>query len=334
MRKKVLLSGMQPSGETGMLHLGNYEGALKNWVRLQNSGEYEMYCCIVDWHSLTSDYKHTKSLNKRILNVAADYIASGLDPEKSTIFLQSLVKEHAELHLLLSMIVPIPWLERVPSYKQKSAELGLDSFGFLGYPLLMAADIMVYKGEVVPVGKDQAAHLEFTREVVRRFNSLYGELFPEPQPLWTKVPVLLGTDGRKMSKSYNNHISLGDPQDVVKKKILSMFTDPDKIHRTDPGHPDRCPVYLLHKLYNPEHEKIYNPCISGSTDWGCVRCKKLLTEHLLAFLEPIRKKREELLSDPGELMRIIASGADKAREKASATMREVRTAMHMLEAEL
>ncbi len=329
--KKVVLSGMQP---TGMLHLGNYEGALKNWVNLQNSGKYEMYFCIVDWHALTTAYKDPSDLVERIYQIAADYLAAGLDPEKVTIFVQSDVKQHAELHLLLSMITPIPWLERVPSYKEKVEALGLDSYGFLGYPLLQTADIIIYRAEGVPVGKDQLPHLELAREIVRRFNFLYGEVFPEPQAILSDAPYIPGTDRRKMSKSYDNHICMGDPPDVIRKRVMSYYTDETKIYRGDPGHPDRCPVFALLKIYAPDQtEKIKADCESGNPDWGCVKCKKLLAERLIETFKPFREKREQLLSDREQIKKILAEGAERARARAEETMRLVRKAMKMWDAQ-
>jgi len=324
--KKVLLSGMQP---TGMLHLGNYE-VLKNWVELQNSGEYETYFTIVDWHALTAQYEDTSQLTEQIFQVAADYLASGLDPKKSIIFVQSQVKQHAELHLLLSMFVPIPWLERVPSYKEKSKTLGLDTYGFLGYPLLQTADIIIYRAELVPVGKDQLPHLELAREIVRRFNYLYEPVFPEPQPLMSKLPYVPGSDNRKMSKSYNNYICMGESDDTIRKKVMSYYTDPTKIYRGDPGHPDTCPVFALLKIYAPEEtERIKSQCESGDRDWGCVKCKKLLAERIIETIKPLRARREELLSDREQIRRILSEGAEKARQKAEETMRIVRKAMKM-----
>ncbi len=325
--KRVLLSGMQP---TGMLHLGNYEGALKNWVRLQNSGKYEIYYCIVDWHALTTAYEDPSDLVDRIFNITADYIAAGLDPEKVAIFVQSSVKQHAELHLLLSMIVPIPWLERVPSYKEKAEALGLDSYGFLGYPLLQTADIIIYRAEAVPVGKDQLPHLELAREIVRRFNYLYGDVFPEPEALLSDFPIIPGSDNRKMSKSYNNHICMGDPPDVIEKRVMSYYTDETKIYRGDPGHPDRCPVFALLEVYaNDETTRIKSDCESGSKDWGCVKCKKLLAGRLIDRFAPFRAKREELLADREQLRKILEQGAEKARTRAEETMKIVRKAMKM-----
>jgi tryptophanyl-tRNA synthetase len=322
MAKQVILSGMQP---TGQLHLGNLEGALRHWVKLQD--EYEMYCCIVDWHALTSDYNDTSQLRGRIIEVAIDYLSADLDPEKCAIFIQSHVKEHAELHLLFSMIIPTPWLERVPSYKEKSVELGLDSYGFLGYPLLQAADILIYKANWVPVGKDQLPHIELTREVARRFNGLYGEVFPEPQGKLSKAPLILGTDGRKMGKSYDNYIFMGESDESTAKKISTMYTDPTKIHLGDPGHPDECPVYLLHKLYNSEYKTIHEECRTGKL--GCVKCKKTCTEITNNALKPIRQKRAKLEKDLTYVEKVLTSGADKARTKAQETMEDVRKAMKM-----
>ncbi len=322
MAKKTILSGMQP---TGQLHLGNYEGALKNWVSLQD--DYEMYCCIVDWHALTADYEKTAELPEKIFEVAVDYVSAGLDPEKCAIFVQSAVKEHAELHLLFSMIIPIPWLERIPSYKEKSEELGLDSYGFLGYPLLQAADILVYRAHFVPVGKDQLPHIELTREVARRFNSLYGEVFPEPEAKLTKFPAIPGTDGRKMSKSYNNHITLGDSPEQTAAKLKKMFTDPQKLRKGDPGRPEICPVYALHKVYNVNYEEVYTPCTTG--ELGCVDCKKKLTAALNEKLAPVREKRAELVKRPQDVYDILADGANRARKRAVETMQRVREAMHL-----
>lgn len=324
MAKPVILSGMQP---TGKLHLGNLEGALRNWVSLQNQEKYELYYCIVDWHSLTSDFQDTKELKNRIKEMMIDYLAAGLNPDKSAIFVQSQVKEHAELFLLLSMIIPIPWLERVPSYKEKKEELGLDSFGFLGYPLLQAADILVYKANLVPVGKDQLPHIELTREVARRFNHFYGEVFPEPDALLTQFPIIPGIDGRKMSKSYGNDITIAETAEETEKKVARMFTDPQKIYKGDPGRPEICPVYSLHQIYNPHPQEIYQGCTSGSL--GCVDCKKMLSSHLNKALAPLREKRKELEKKPEVVWSSLKHGAEKARAKASATMQDVKEAMHL-----
>jgi tryptophanyl-tRNA synthetase len=313
---------MQP---TGQLHLGNYEGALKNWVSLQE--KYRMYLCIVDWHALTSDFNDTAEMQERIFQTAVDYLAAGLDPEKCSIFVQSDVKEHAELHLLFSMIIPLSWLERVPSYKEKSESLGLDSYGFLGYPLLQAADILLYKANAVPVGKDQLPHIELTREVARRFNAIYGNIFPEPEALLAQFPAIPGIDGRKMSKSYGNDIRLADSEDETTKKIRKMLTDPQKIYKGDPGRPEICPVYGLHQIYNPDSEDIRAGCSSGAL--GCVDCKMKLAGLLNSSLGPLRKRRKELVNNRKYVINILDSGAEEARKRAGETMNEVRGAMHI-----
>lgn len=318
----VILSGMQP---TGQLHLGNYEGALKNWVELQD--RYETYLCIVDWHSLTSDYADTDGIKDRVFQMACDYLAAGLDPQKCSIFIQSEVKEHAELHLLFSMITPISWLERVPSYKEKADELGLDSYGFLGYPLLQAADILIYRANAVPVGKDQLPHIELTREVARRFNNLYGDVFPEPEGLLTQFPAVVGTDGRKMSKSYGNDIRLADTSETTTAKIKKMFTDPQKLRKGDPGRPEICPVFSLHQIYNPAFGEIESPCRSGSL--GCVECKSILAQNLNAALSQIRNRREQFVSRPNVVWQALKKGAEAARKRAAETMAIVRKAMHI-----
>jgi tryptophanyl-tRNA synthetase len=325
-----LLSGMQPTG-TGELHLGNLEGALRTWVKLQD--EYEMFCCVVDWHALTTLYDRTEVIAPASRQVAADYIAAGLNPDKCAIFLQSHVKEHAELHLLLSMVTPLGWLERVPTFKEKRENLHLNeeqvSYGLLGYPVLQAADILVYRAHAVPVGKDQAAHLEISREIARRFNHLYGKVFPEPQSLiGEETGVVPGLDGRKMSKSYGNAIYMADDPDTVAKKVMSAFTTETKIKKTDPGIPEGCAVCQIRKVYDPDGYK---------TSWeedrrgerGCVQNKRELVEILNSVLEPIRRKRQELLDDPAELERILERGAEKARAAASETMQVVREAMKL-----
>jgi len=262
--------------------------------------------------------------------VAIDFVAAGLDPEKCAIFVQSHVKEHAELHLLLSMVTPVPWLERVPTYKEKQEQLHLESasYGLLGYPVLQAADILIYKANAVPVGRDQLPHLELTREICRRFNYIYGDIFPEPEAVLAECPVLPGLDGRKMSKSYDNAIYLSDSAETVTKKIRSMFTDPEKIYKNDPGHPDTCPVFAFNEVYNKaETEQIASDCRAAGL--GCVDCKSRLAERLNAALAPIQEKRKELETDPGKLDRILANGAERARSAAAATMIEVRAAMGM-----
>jgi tryptophanyl-tRNA synthetase len=326
--RKRILSGMQP---TGALHLGNLEGALRQWVRLQD--EYEMYCCIVDWHALTTLYNCTEGIEESALQVAADYIAGGLNPEKCAIFRQSDVKEHAELHLLLSMVTPLGWLERVPTYKEKRENLQLNeeslSYGFLGYPVLMAADILVYRAHAVPVGKDQAAHLELSREIARRFNYLYGEVFPEPQALINEdTAIVPGLDGRKMSKSYGNAIYLSDDADTIRRKVNEAFTTPSKIRKTDPGIPETCVVCQLRRLYDPEGYQVsWEEDRRGER--GCVQNKRELADLLNAALEPIRARRTELLQDMGQLERYLEQGAERARAAAADTMVAVRKAMKL-----
>lgn len=286
-----------------------------------------MYLCIVDWHALTSDFNDTVPMQDRIFQTAVDYLAAGLDPDKCSIFVQSAVKEHAELHLLLSMIVPTPWLERVPAYKEKVETLGLDSYGFLGYPLLQAADILLYKANAVPVGKDQVPHIELTREVARRFNAFYGQVFPEPEALMAQFPAIPGIDGRKMSKSYSNDIRLADSEEETTKKVRKMITDPQKKFKGDPGRPEICPVFGLHQVYNPDYEDIRTGCTSGAL--GCVDCKMNLAERLNSALRPLREKRKELVNNQKYVINILERGAEEARQKACATMEEVRKAMHL-----
>ncbi len=321
--KPVILSGIQP---TGQLHLGNYEGALRNWVSLQD--KYRMYLCVVDWHALTSDFDDIKGMQDRIMQTTIDFLAAGLDPEKVSIFVQSDVKEHAELHLLFSMFTPTPWLERVPSYKEKSESLGLDSYGFLGYPLLQAADILLYKADYVPVGKDQLPHIELTREIARRYNNLYGNVFPEPEGLLSQFPAIPGTDGRKMSKSYNNDIKLADTAKETAKKLKKMITDPQKIYKGDPGRPDICPVFAMQEVYSGDTKEIRANCESGAL--GCADCKKLLTNNMNKSLESLRAKRKELEININYVLNILEKGATDARERASATMARVRESMNLV----
>lgn len=324
MSKKVVLSGARPTGD---LHLGNYFGALRNWVRLQD--EYDCYFFIADWHALTTGYADTTDMEDNILYMMADFLACGLDPDRSVIFTQSDVKEHAELFLLFAMNTPLSWLERCPTYKDQLNQLqdkDISTYGFLGYPCLQAADILIYKADFVPVGEDQLPHLELTREIARRFNHLYEPVFPEPQPLLTESKVLPGTDGRKMSKSYNNTISFADTPETVAKKVMSMITDPARIRKDDPGHPEICSVFALHKIFNPDDvEDIEKDCRGGKI--GCVACKRKLQEKLLAFHRPIYEKRTSLLQDRGKLRSILKSGAAKARNKAAETLAESRRAM-------
>ncbi len=327
MQKKTIVSGSRP---TGNIHLGNYFGAIENWVSLQE--QYDCNFFIADWHALTTGYADTEDLRKNTLSLAADYIASGIDPEKCTLFLQSEVKQHAELFLLLSMNTPLSWLERCPTYKDQLANIkdrDITTYGFLGYPALMAADIMMYRADFVPVGEDQIPHLEITREMSRRFNFLYGkEVFPEPQPLLTKAKVLPGTDGRKMSKSYGNTIALADTPDEVKKKVMGMITDPARIRKDDPGHPDICTVFAFHKVFNEAQvPEIEEQCKGGCI--GCVACKKLLQSKIAEFHTPIFEKRQDLLAAPDRLTDVLREGSAKASVKAEATIKLVREAMRI-----
>lgn len=327
MSKQRVLSGIQPSGR---LHIGNLVGALQNWVRLQE--QYDCYYFIADWHALTSQYADTSQLKEYVKDVVINCLAAGLDPEKATIFRQSQVLEHAELHLLLSMITPLGWLERVPTYKEKQEQVtdrDLGTYGFLGYPLLQSADILIYKANYVPVGVDQVPHLEITREIARRFNHFYGEVFPEPEALLTEFPKVPGTDGRKMSKTYNNCIYLSDSPKDVEQKIKTMPTDPQRIKRTDRGDPELSPVYQLHKVFSSkqEQEMVAEGCRTAGI--GCIDCKKILLKNLFRTLEPIWEKRKTLMENPDYLEDIVASGSRKAEKAASETMAHVRKAMNL-----
>ena len=323
--KKTILSGMQPTG-TGKLHLGNYEGALKNWVRLQD--EYNMYCCIVDWHTLTAGYENSHEFKGRIFETAADYLSAGLDPEKCAIFIQSDVKEHAELHLIFSMMISVPTLTRLPTFVEKKEEIGLDNYGFLGYPVLQAADICIYNADFVPVGKDQEKHIWLAADLAKRFNNAYGETLVEPQALFTKIPVVPGSDGKKMSKSYNNALMLTESDEETTKKLKRYFTDPEKLRKGDPGHPDICPVYALHKVYSPNsEEEIAPPCKTG--ELGCVDCKMKLAANLNKTLGPIREKRLVIEQNKDYVWDVLKNGATRARERATMVMAKVRAAMKM-----
>ncbi|MEO8216012.1 MAG: tryptophan--tRNA ligase [Acidobacteriota bacterium] len=320
-----VLSGLRP---TGRVHLGNYFGAVRNWVLLQD--QYRCYYCVVDWHALTSDYADPSGIHQATYDAVADWLAAGLDPDRCTIFLQSHVKEHAELHLLLSMITPIPWLERVPTFKeqqQQLAEKELNTYGFLGYPLLQTADIAVYRAGLVPVGEDQAAHLEISREIIRRFNSFYGEVLVEPQALFTETPKVPGLDGRKMSKSYGNTIGLTAAEDEIRKLVMTMFTDPDRIRRTDPGNPDICNLFQFHRLFSDEEtvNRVDRECRTAAI--GCVDDKKLLASIMIESLAPFRRRREEIDRDPGMVWEVLRRGNEQARERAAETMEQVRAAL-------
>ena len=313
---------------TGPLHLGNLMGALDNWVGLQDA--YECFFPIVDWHSLTTDYGDPASIRANILEVATDWLAAGLDPARSAIFVQSLVPEHAELHLLLSMITPVSWLERVPTYKdlqQQLAERDLSTYGFLGYPLLQTADIIIYKADAVPVGEDQAPHIEISREIVRRFNNLYGPVFPEPKTLLTESKRIPGTDGRKMSKSFDNAIYLKDDPETVRQKLKPMVTDPARKRRTDPGDPDVCPVFDLHRAFSPKETQEWAAAGCRSAGIGCLDCKARLTDHVLERLAAIHARRPEFAARPDTVWDVLYEGSRRARAVAQATMDEVRAAM-------
>ena len=325
MSRPRILSGMRP---TGALHLGNYMGALDNWVALQD--RYECFFSIVDWHSLTTDYADPSAIRENVVEVATDWLAAGLDPLRSTLFIQSLVPQHAELHLLLSMIVPVPWLERVPTYKEQQQNLegkDLSTYGFLGYPLLQTADIIIYKADAVPVGEDQAPHIEIAREIVRRFNHLYGEVFPEPQTLLTEAKRIPGTDGRKMSKSYGNAIYLKDEPEALRQKLRPMLTDPARKRRTDPGDPDICPVFDLHRAFSPAETREWAAAGCRSAGIGCLDCKAKLAEHMLERLAGVHARRPEFAKRPDTVWDVLIEGSKKAREVAEATMEDVRGAM-------
>ncbi len=350
---------------TGKLHLGNYVGALENWVRMQD--EYDCFFFIADWHALTTDYADTSRLKENSVEVLLDWLAAGLDPEKCVMFIQSHVPAHAELHLLLSMITPLGWLERVPTYKEQKEnikEKDLGTYGFLGYPVLQSADILIYKADVVPVGEDQVAHVELTREIARRFNGIYAYaqpvfaetthltpsqrdvlissgteitpdtdyifpriVFPEPQALLTPAPRLPGTDGRKMSKSYDNAVMLTDPEAVVRQKLKTMVTDPARVRRSDPGNPDVCPVGDLHKIFSDQETiaKVYEGCRSAGI--GCIECKSWVADAIVKILNPMQERRKKYEDNPRLAWDILETGSARARDIAGATMDEVRKSM-------
>ena len=318
---KRVVSGMRP---TGKLHLGNYLGALKNWVSIQE--KYDCYFFIADYHSLTTKYEHTEKIKSNLEEVVMDWLSAGLDPEKSVLYIQSGLPEIPTLHLLFSMIVPMPWLERNPTVKEMVRDLNLKEnvgYGLLGYPVLQAADILIVKGELVPVGKDQLPHLELTREIARRFNYLYGDLFPEPQPLLTETPMIKGIDGRKMSKSLGNQINLSDKKEEIESKIIKMVTDPEKIRKGDPGHPDICSVFSYYKILFPETtHTIRKECESGKR--GCVQCKRELADRIYKKLEPLRDRRVKFENNKKLLWDIINSGTEKARRVAKETIEKAK----------
>ena len=327
MEKKRILSGMRP---TGKLHLGNLHGALSNWVDIQNSGMYDCFYFVADWHALTSDYKDTALIREYSLDMVVDWLSVGLDPARSTLFIQSEVKEHAELFLILSMITPLSWLERNPTYKEMQEELSskdIGTFGFLGYPVLQAADIIMYKAYGVPVGVDQLPHVELTREIARRFNFLYRDIFPIPEPLLAEVPKLQGLDGRKMSKSYENAIYLRDRGDVLRQKIASMFTDPRRMRRQDPGRPDVCNAFPFHAIYSPpeEADAIAEDCKTAGI--GCVECKKRLARRIEEGMAPVHERQDYYLSHLEDVRGIIVDGVQRASKIARLTMEQVREAV-------
>jgi tryptophanyl-tRNA synthetase len=315
---------------TGRLHLGHLHGALVNWVRLQ--AEHECFFFSADWHALTTNYGQTDEIKPAEREMFVDFLAAGIDPERSTLFIQSEVKEHAELYLLLGMITPLGWLERSPSYKEIRENLtdrDLALYGFLGYPVLMTADIILYKATGVPVGADQVAHLELSREIVRKFNGHYGPVFPEPKPLLTVAAKVVGTDGRKMSKSYGNGIDLGESVESTRKKIMGAVTDPARKRRQDPGNPEVCGIFYLHKIYSDEATCQWVDTNCRTAGIGCVDCKKKLLERLEPEQERMREKREALLASPKDLDDLVQLGNQKARARAAATMAQVRAAMKL-----
>jgi tryptophanyl-tRNA synthetase len=324
---KRVVSGMRP---TGRLHLGHFHGAVKNWIEISKKADCFFFSA--DWHALTSEYRDPSKIAESQREMFADWIASGLDPERCTLFIQSHVKQHAELFLLLGMISPLGWLERVPTYKEQQEQLhekDLHTFGFLGYPVLQTADVAVYGADAVPVGADQVSHLELARELVRRFNHQYGRVLVEPHPYLTEVPKILGLDGRKMSKSYGNAVELGEDPESARKRIMVAVTDPARVRRHDPGHPEICPIFHLHRAYSPPERVAMVDRECRSAGIGCVDCKKMLLESLLPALEKHRAARAELDRTPGRIDELVRLGTEKARKVAEQTMVEVRAAMKL-----
>ena len=320
-----VLSGMQPSGR---LHLGNLLGALDNWRNLQE--DHECFFFVADWHALSTNYEDTKNVKEFVHEMLIDWLAAGIRPEKATIFVQSHVPQHAILHLLLSMITPIPWLERNPTYKEKQEQIegrDLSTFGFLGYPVLQAADILLYKAEGVPVGKDQLPHLELTREIGRRFNSLYRPVFPEPKELLTEFPKVIGTDGRKMSKSYGNTLNLSDAEPVLRQKLKTMVTDPARVRRHDPGNPEICGVFDFHKIYSQQDiiQQVDQDCRTAAI--GCIDCKKLVSDAMVERLSPIWETRRTLETSPKKVLEVVEQGRTRASQVSQLTLDEVKEAM-------
>lgn len=320
-----VLSGMQPSG---LLHLGNLLGALENWKRLQD--QYECYFFVADWHALSTNYADASRIKEYTQEMLIDWLSTGIDPSRSTVFIQSSVPNHAILYLLFSMMIPIPWLERIPTYKEKQVEIkerDLSTYGFLGYPVLQAADILLYKPDYVPVGKDQLPHLELTRELARRFNSLYQPVFPEPKELLTQFPKVLGTDGRKMSKSYGNTINLSDTEPVVRQKLKTMVTDPARVRRTDKGNPDVCPVFDFHKVFSSSTvvDEVNSGC--RTAEIGCIDCKKLVADAMVERLQASWETRAALKDRPNYVQEVIREGTQKASTFSGGTLQEVKEAM-------
>jgi tryptophanyl-tRNA synthetase len=323
-----VLSGMQPSG---LMHLGNLLGALENWKSLQ--AQYECYFFVADWHAMSTNYADTSRIKEFTQELLIDWLSAGIDPERATVFVQSSIPEHAILHLLFSMIVPIPWLERNPTYKEKQEEIkekDLSTYGFLGYPVLQAADILLYKPDIVPVGKDQLPHLELTREIGRRFNNLYSPVFPEPKEHLTQFPKVMGTDGRKMSKSYGNTINLSDTEPVVRQKLKTMVTDPARVRRTDKGNPDVCPVFDFHKIYSPADvvKQVDQDCRTAAI--GCIDCKRQVADAMVERYQPMWDKRATILQHPEQTQEMVEEGRKRASHVAQETMQEVKTAMKIL----
>ena len=315
---------------TGGSHLGHLVGAYRNWVAMQDG--FDAFYCIVDWHALTTDYRDTSGLPEHTLEIATDWLAVGLDPNRCTLFVQSEVKEHAELHLLLSMVVPIPWLERVPTYKELMRQLrdkDLHTYGFLGYPVLQAADILIYDAEVVPVGEDQEPHIELTREIARRFNAIFGKVLKEPEVRLTPSPRLPGTDGRKMSKSYGNAIGIAEDEKAIRSRLRTMMTDPARKRLKDPGDPAKCPVFDLHRIFSDEGTRAWAAEGCRSAGIGCIQCKSALADHLVAEIAPIAERRREYEERPDDVRDVLAAGRREAAEAAGATMERVRSAVRL-----
>ena len=322
-----LLSGMRPTGSS---HIGHLVGAYRNWVAMQD--ECDAFYCIVDWHALTTGYRDTGDLRQHTLEIATDWLAVGLDPSRCALFVQSQVPEHAELHLLLSMVVPLGWLERVPTYKEQLRELedrDIHTYGFLGYPVLQAADILIYDAAVVPVGEDQRPHVELTREIARRFNGIYGPVLTEPQVRLTPSPRLLGTDGRKMSKSYDNVIGLAEDEGAIRSRLKTMVTDPARKRRTDPGDPEKCPVFDLHRVFSDEETREWAAAGCRSAGIGCIECKGRLADRVVAEIAPIAERRRGYAERPDEVRDVLAAGRQEAKEVAAATMERVRSAVRL-----